>query len=330
MFREPTVFVLGAGASWHYGLPTGEQLARNVIEEAVALRDHYDRCGNFGLLTGHAKSKGPPDKDKSLGEINTAAKRDCQELIRRLKSVNPLVIDYFLAQNPALQDIGRFAIALAILKAEANWIGCHANLNRQYDVRNSPIIQERKQGIDIHKCEDDWLRFVLSHMVSECASAEDVLKSEVRFVTFNYDTSLERRIAECLDLIEIFQGLTMEAFLRDARIIHVYGQVGKHSDVPIRIVESPVTKDDAGKMAEYTNMLDHAWKASKGIRTISDQKEGDGNDIRVARELLMNAKDTGQINRSYCRLIAVGLCSSIQDGIHRPGCRASSSRHRSL
>ncbi len=42
------------------------------------------------------------------------------------------------------------------------------------------------------------------------------------------------------------------------------------------------------------------------------------------------AKDTGQINRSYCRLIAVGLCSSIQDGIHRPGCRASSSRHRSL
>lgn len=26
MFRVPTVFILGAGASWHDGYPTGEEL----------------------------------------------------------------------------------------------------------------------------------------------------------------------------------------------------------------------------------------------------------------------------------------------------------------
>jgi hypothetical protein len=32
MFRVPTVFILGAGASWHYGYPTGEDLVKMVIE----------------------------------------------------------------------------------------------------------------------------------------------------------------------------------------------------------------------------------------------------------------------------------------------------------
>jgi hypothetical protein len=31
MFKEKTVFVLGAGASWHYGYPTGERLVEDVI-----------------------------------------------------------------------------------------------------------------------------------------------------------------------------------------------------------------------------------------------------------------------------------------------------------
>ena len=44
--------------------------------------------------------------------------------------------------------------------------------------------------------------------------------------------------------------------------------------------------------------------------------------------IIGRTKDTGQINRSDLRLIEGGSCSSIQDGMHRPGCRASSSRHR--
>jgi hypothetical protein len=36
MFHVPTVFILGAGASWHYGYPTGEDLVKMVIERADA------------------------------------------------------------------------------------------------------------------------------------------------------------------------------------------------------------------------------------------------------------------------------------------------------
>jgi hypothetical protein len=31
MFKAKTVFILGAGASCHYGFPTGEELVKRVI-----------------------------------------------------------------------------------------------------------------------------------------------------------------------------------------------------------------------------------------------------------------------------------------------------------
>jgi hypothetical protein len=34
MFTERTVFVFGAGASWHYGYPTGEELVKKVRQKA--------------------------------------------------------------------------------------------------------------------------------------------------------------------------------------------------------------------------------------------------------------------------------------------------------
>jgi len=34
MIENSTVFVLGAGASWHYGYPTGDELVKHVIEMA--------------------------------------------------------------------------------------------------------------------------------------------------------------------------------------------------------------------------------------------------------------------------------------------------------
>ena len=40
MFKKKTLFVLGAGASWHYGYPTGEELVVEVQALAKRLRIH--------------------------------------------------------------------------------------------------------------------------------------------------------------------------------------------------------------------------------------------------------------------------------------------------
>jgi hypothetical protein len=36
-----TVFILGAGASWHYGYPTGEELTKKVIAKARTAVDYF-------------------------------------------------------------------------------------------------------------------------------------------------------------------------------------------------------------------------------------------------------------------------------------------------
>jgi len=42
MFRNPTVFILGAGASWHYGYPTGEALVEKVIQKASIILEYLE------------------------------------------------------------------------------------------------------------------------------------------------------------------------------------------------------------------------------------------------------------------------------------------------
>ena len=43
MFTEKTAIVLGAGASWHYSYPTGEDLIKNIIKTAKEILVAYNR-----------------------------------------------------------------------------------------------------------------------------------------------------------------------------------------------------------------------------------------------------------------------------------------------
>jgi hypothetical protein len=49
MFRKDTVFILGAGASWHYGYPTGEELIKEVIAKTGIAEDYFRRAEQSGI-----------------------------------------------------------------------------------------------------------------------------------------------------------------------------------------------------------------------------------------------------------------------------------------
>lgn len=46
MFTKPTVFILGAGASCHYGYPTGNDLVRQVGQRARKFAQNIDNFYN--------------------------------------------------------------------------------------------------------------------------------------------------------------------------------------------------------------------------------------------------------------------------------------------
>jgi hypothetical protein len=263
MFKNKTVFILGAGASWHYGYPTGEELVKLVIKKAKELANfssNYSQCYlrknlRLDLYPEYIYVKANiPFKDADNSQHERAWQRftdDCHNLVNRLEAVNPPVIDYFLDWNEPLRDIGQFVIAWVILECEATYRKKRGNINRKKTLENSPNIDIREQAktLDIEKFNDNWYRFILNQLASGCKQAETLLSNDITFVTFNYDVSLENYLYKGLHAIDLFekQGAIIEKFLNKNRVLHVYGKVR----------ENPFENSKFGTLGDQNNYVEH-------------------------------------------------------------------------
>ncbi len=278
MFKEQTVFILGAGASWHYGYPTGEELVKSVTTKAAIAERFFD----YGHRVMHA------DRPQYLGdgELGTSwqkARDECRKLRAGLEQVRPLVIDYYLGWNPDLQGIGRLLIAWVILECEARYQQFRRNLNRDMSAR----------------ANDDWYRFIIHQLAIHCRDSSDLLLNKVSFVTFNYDVSLENSLRSGLSHIQMFEADDVEQFLGGSRIIHVYGRirddVANAAEVDWTEQETnPGTLQQSGDYhATMKNLLDVVYVASKGLRVIDPHDKGaDDAEIKSAREAIAGGQRT--------------------------------------
>jgi hypothetical protein len=99
MIKTETVFVLGAGAGWPYGLPLGNELYNKVIE-------------NFG-----AANKTHVDEMLAL----TPFSRDAVErFVSALHYSGLTSVDAFLERRSEFLDIGKAAMAIELLKLESH------------------------------------------------------------------------------------------------------------------------------------------------------------------------------------------------------------------
>jgi hypothetical protein len=267
MFKQKTVFILGAGASCDYGYPTGEQLVRDVIlsaRQAVA----FLRVAEAYPMPDYAKERFDPSHDSTKGTYLKVAD-EFSNLADQLEQVNPLVIDYFLADHKSMQTVGKLMIAHVLLQCEAK----------------SQAAVARK----------DWYRFLIHRLTYECTSS-DLRKNEVTFVTFNYDVSLEARLMAALRLIEKFNREDVEMFFDNGRVLHMYGSLRDLSLDTIRPGLSPILKESLSlgwgenTHLEIIDTLNIAYKASKGIRTISDEKGLDKDTIARAEAAIAEAR----------------------------------------
>jgi hypothetical protein len=297
MFRKPTVFVLGAGASWHYGYPTGEQLVGCVIEIAKKLSGHCTQrvmgAPRVGItpqcvLERALGEAGLPDADRvRLGWQRLQG--ECDRLVERLRSVRPLVIDYFLFQNPDLRSIGKLMIAAAILEREGRWTKRGGNDNR----RTKGV---SPGNVDLSAYEDNWVRFVVHRLLNGCKSSADFAENKVRFVTFNYDVSLEFHMASALKDTQILDDIDVTKFVTD-RTVHVYGSVhaslpSKYgSDEDVHALESlSQVDDDRRRLDQKMEFLDRCLVAAASIRTIGQHDKGQNEaDLARAREWINTA-----------------------------------------
>jgi hypothetical protein len=213
-------------------LKAGEGLIDKVLELACLFREHCEwriNKQNISVQSVPNFVQRRINKGGVQGAIEawSEVRDDCQLLIERLTSVRPLVIDYFLGWNRGLEQIGRLLIAGVILQCEAIWHHAHANQNRAPALANlthqQAYIQQLKNSTKGHN--DDWHRFVVHRLVYGCEKSNDLHDNKVRFVTFNYDMSLEYNLCRALECIDLFNKNDIDQFMSGERITHIYGSV---------------------------------------------------------------------------------------------------------
>jgi hypothetical protein len=119
MFDRRTVFILGAGASWHYGYPTGEGLVKKVIEKAKIAEFFFNNFASPnmpGFVRARCGTSRPSNAD--IRDAWKQATKECRDLGNLLTQLNPLVIDFFLGHFESLRGVGRFMIAWALQDCE--------------------------------------------------------------------------------------------------------------------------------------------------------------------------------------------------------------------
>ena len=191
------VFVIGAGAGVPYGFPTGDGLRRFILDKLLP-------------KNGTAVPPGP-DQKVQIDFMRSLAGcgLEVEWLIHmrdEYRKVSPCSIDNFLAMRPEFLDVGKAAIAGAILPYEALQL---QNLYAEADAPGG----------------GDWIGYLVQQMFGYLPS-----EYEYSFVTFNYDRLLEHRLTLAYSG---FSGLSesdaWERVRNRINIVHVHGQLGKYA-----------------------------------------------------------------------------------------------------
>jgi hypothetical protein len=301
MFRSDTVIVLGAGASWHYGYPTGEELVKDVAAVSKGFAAYCERTVRSGNVTSfvpdyvreHAANSASP---KAIFDAWRTVQEKFAKLSSLLNTVQPVVIDYFLSWNESLQDVGKLVIAAVILGCEGRWPEYSANQNRRKVIQADPVPHETDaMRIDITKFRDNWHRFIVHKLVYGIERSCQLLENRVSFVTFNYDASLEYQLWRSLTSIELLKSQDVEKFLSSDRFFHVYGSVRGDPIVyaPVLDIKEAKMVDNISSADDLTvlKILDRSYAASKGINTIeSVDKTNNEKGLKEATTRLQTAK----------------------------------------
>lgn len=193
MITTATVFILGAGSSAPYGFPLGSSLRAELCKPARSNSAQWYKQLIHGM--GY-----PQDKVMAFSEAF-------------LHSGNSS-IDMFLSRNSKeFGDIGKAAIAATLIEKEIP--------ARLYSP-NSDVFPPQ------HSIEDDWYFELWNRILNGASSIEDLANNRVKFITFNYDRSLEQYLyTSCKHSFPDTDSKDALEALEHFPIFHVYGSLGK-------------------------------------------------------------------------------------------------------
>lgn len=211
MFEKKTVFVVGAGASKEFGMPTGDELRKNITS----------------LISREAARSNAPDASEFRAVLMSTIGTGWESLQApgiELASALPTFVSidealHYFSGNEAIVRIGKLAIAYILLKYE----------------RESKIKISAKTGRPSPRdCSDTWLAELLS-MALSFAKRESVKSAfeNIHFINFNYDRIIEQYLMAALSDIAGINSAEAASIATNLNMVRPYGDLGP-LDIPNR------------------------------------------------------------------------------------------------
>lgn len=166
---------------------------------------------------------------------------EVKDFARAFLRSNITSIDSFLTKRPEFTDLGKLAIAASLC------------------VRESPQLMENETN------EDHWYRALWNALIEGCSSARDIGGNPVKFVSFNYDRSLEYFLYQAAKNTFGVDDKTAFEAIAKLQIVHVYGELGKFSLLP----------SAGARQYAPDATTDSLRAAANGIRVIPEARGGD-------------------------------------------------------
>lgn len=259
MDSKKTVFVVGAGASFEFGLPIGQKLKEEIAELLSVRTVHHRQMFGEDLIVEalvQAHHVDPVEFD-----INNAKKAAMQ-----IGAALPLAlsIDNFLhvhKGNRAIEICGKLGIARAILRAESSSL---------------LYVSDNETRIDYAKCKDTWIVRFMQLLAEDC-SIEDLedRMSKISFIIFNYDRCVEHFLFHAVQTYYGIDANGAAKIIASINIVHPYGIVGK---LPWMEGADPANVIGYGG----TPNSHHLLKLAREIKTFTE-----GNDRSSAENIAM-------------------------------------------
>jgi len=209
MFKDRTVFVLGAGSSKEVEMPLGSELIPKISQ---MLNFHFSR-GN----------RVPNQGDATIYDtLVRIAKTDVNSFIAASRKISEGIlldtsIDSFLDKHrddPQIQMCGKLAIVKSILEAERQ-------SSLYVDATNASA------HLDPSKVSGTWFDRFLK-VLSEGVTRADLgsLFNGVSLINFNYDRCIEQYLAHAIQKLYAISFEQAGEVLRKLKILRPYGSIG--------------------------------------------------------------------------------------------------------
>lgn len=245
-----TVFVLGAGSSADFKLPTGLGLAAKISQAVAFDFDEMSRPVGGEHLIWRALKAGFPERSRDLF-------RSAHKVARGLplaRSIDDLLYNH--GDDELAVTVGKAGIVWEILKAEKNSPIVALNAHEQAD-REACVAQ----------LSHTWLFRLLSYLQTGVRRAEvGRIFERISIINFNYDRCVEHFLFHALQMAYSIEAHEAAEVMATLDVTHPYGDVG---DLPW---ENSGSNLPFGVTLREGQIL----SAAERIKTYTEQRHDDG------------------------------------------------------